>query len=168
MRNKQVVLIGDSVAPADELAFAESIGRVVGRRGWGLVTGGRDGVMEAASRGCREEGGLVIGILPTEDDSSGNDYCHFLVPTGLGWTRNSINTLAGDVVIAIGGRAGTLSEIAYAWMFGKPLLAVTGFGGWSEKLAGEKIDDRRDDLVVPVADIAEVETGLLRALGEAE
>lgn len=166
MRLRQVAVIGDADASAAAEDFAEAVGRVIGRNGWALLSGGRDGVMAAASKGCREAGGFVVGILPTPDDSSGNTHCHVLLPTGLGWTRNSLTPLAGDAVIAIGGRAGTLTEIAFAWSFGKPILAATGLGGWSERLAGEAIDDRRQDRLLPVASADEVESALRRLLGE--
>ncbi|MDP6419489.1 MAG: TIGR00725 family protein [Candidatus Krumholzibacteria bacterium] len=166
MRKKQISVIGDSEATGDLEAFAVALGREIARRGWNLVNGGRGGVMEAASQGCREEGGLVLGILPGDDDSEGNEHCHFLLPTNMGWTRNSLNVLAGDAVIALGGRSGTLSEIAYAWGYGKPCLAVTGFGGWSETLAGTALDDRREDRIHPVSDPEEACDLLSRLLGE--
>ncbi|MCB9515290.1 MAG: TIGR00725 family protein [Candidatus Krumholzibacteriia bacterium] len=165
MRHKQVAVIGDADASPEAEAFAEELGRVIGRNGWALISGGRDGVMGAASRGCRDAGGVVVGILPTSDDSAGNPHCQVLLPTGMGWTRNSLTALAGDVVVAIGGRAGTLSEIAFAWSYGKPVLAATGFGGWSERLAGEAIDDRRPDRLEPVADSRAAEALLRRLLG---
>jgi uncharacterized protein (TIGR00725 family) len=167
VRLKQVVIIGDANStPAADL-FAEDLGRRIARRGWALLSGGRDGVMEAASRGAREEGGIVVGILPTDDDSSGNEYCQVLIPTGMGWTRNSLNVLAGDVVVAIGGKAGTLTEIAFAWSYGKVILGVVGVGGWSDRLAGTAIDDRRQDVIRPVTTPAEAETALLTILEDA-
>ena len=165
MRRKQVAVIGDAEAGEAALAFAEELGRRIGANGWALISGGREGVMGAASRGCREAGGIVVGILPTADDSSGNEYCHVLLPTGLGWTRNSLTPLAGDAVVAIGGRAGTLTEIAFAWAYRKPILAVTGQGGWSERLAGQAIDDRWDSVLEPVATPDEAEAALRRLLG---
>jgi len=166
LRLKQVSVIGDADAGPEACRFAEEVGRIIARHGWGLVSGGRGGVMEAASRGCREAGGMSVGILPGMDDLDGNDHCQFQIPTNLGWTRNSLNALAGDAVLAIGGRAGTLTEIAFAWSYGKPILAATGFGGWSERLAGQAIDDRRDAVLRPVSTPAEAETRLLEILGE--
>ncbi len=168
MRLKQVSVIGDADASPEACAFAEALGAAIGRRGWALLSGGRGGIMEAASRGCRDAGGMVVGILPTDDDSSGNEHCHVVVPTGMGWTRNSLTALAGDVIVAIGGRAGTLSEIAFGWSYGKPLLAATGLGGWSERLAGQRIDDRREDRIEPVSTPEEAEAALARILEEAE
>ena len=164
MRERQVAIIGDSEAGEAAMVFAEKLGRLIGERGWAIISGGRGGVMEAASRGCREAGGLVLGILPSSDDSMGNDYCHFLLPTGMGWTRNSLTALAGDAVVAIGGKAGTLTEIAYAWSYDKPVIAVTGLGGWSERLAGEAIDDRRNDRLRPAATPQEAIEELARIL----
>ncbi len=166
MRLKQVAVIGDADASPEACAFAEALGEAVGRNGWALLSGGRDGVMSAASRGAREAGGMVVGILPTADDSAGNKDCHVLLPTGMGWTRNSLNALAGDVVVAIGARAGTLTEIAFAWSYGKPILAATGLGGWSERLAGQAVDDRRSDLIEGVSSPDQAEAALRRILGE--
>ncbi len=167
MRQRQVAIIGDAEASDAALAFAEELGRLIGEKGWALVSGGRQGIMEAASKGCREAGGLVLGILPTGDDSAGNPYCHLLVPTGMGWTRNSLTALTGDAVVAIGGRAGTLTEIAYAWSYGKPILAATGLGGWSDRLAGQAIDDRRADRLTPVATPEEAARKLAELLADA-
>ncbi|MBM4117197.1 TIGR00725 family protein [bacterium] len=167
MRLRQVAIVGDADASPAAEAFAEALGRAIARHGWALISGGREGVMGAASRGCRAAGGIVVGILPTADDSAGNEHCQVQLPTGMGWTRNSLTALAGDVVVAIGGRAGTLTEIAYAWSYGKPILAATGLGGWSERLAGAAIDDRRPDRLLPVASAAEAEAALLALLGQA-
>ena len=109
---------------------------------------------------------MAIGILPGLDDADCNDYCQFQIPTNMGWTRNSLNALAGDAVVAIGGKAGTLTEIAFAWSYDKFVLAVTGFGGWSERLAGEAIDDRREAVLVPVSSPGEVEAHLVDFFGE--
>ncbi len=168
MRLRQVAVIGDADASPEACAFAEALGEAIGRNGWALLSGGRDGIMSAASRGARRAGGVVVGILPTADDSAGNEDCHVLLPTGMGWTRNSLTALAGDVVVAIGGRAGTLTEIAYAWSYGKPIIAATGLGGWSERLAGQAVDDRRDECIEAVASPEQAESALRRILGEGD
>lgn len=78
------------------------------------------------------------------------------IPTGIGWARNSVDVLAGDIVIAIGGRAGTLSELAFAWRYNKPIIAVPNFGGWAKRLAGARIDDRRSDHIYVAKTVDEV------------
>lgn len=129
-RKRQIVVIGSSDV-TDNLPEAVAIGRFIAAQGFVLITGGRGGVMEAVSRGAAENGGVVIGILPGENIDSANRYCSVVIPTGLGFARNAVNVLAADVVIAIGGRSGTLSELAYARLYGKPLICCTFAGGWS-------------------------------------
>ena len=154
MRRFQVVVIGDSQAAEAACALAEEVGAVVARRGAALITGGRGGVMEAASRGARSAGGLTIGIVPSERLSEGNRWCDVVIPTGMGWARNAVNALAADLVVAIGGRAGTLTEIGYAWAYGRPVAAFADAAGWAARLAGEPVDDRREDRVIRLADVA--------------
>ncbi len=151
-RRYQIAVCGDSeIQNKEQGEIAYAIGREIARQGCTLIQGGRGGVMEAAARGCLECGGLTVAILPSASFSEANRYSQVVIPTGLGWTRNSLVVLAADGVIAIGGRGGTLSEIAYAWMYGKPVVAITGepsIQGWSSILAGKKIDDRRDDIIL--------------------
>ena len=106
---------------------AEETGRLLAQAGAIVVTGGRTGVMEAASKGAREAGGLTLGILPGSDRSEANPYVQVAVPTGMGEARNALVVRAADGVIAIGGEWGTLSEIALARKGGKP---VVGIGSW--------------------------------------
>jgi uncharacterized protein (TIGR00725 family) len=111
--------------------------------------------MEAACRGFRrgrDELGrhraLAIGVLPTETSDFANDYVDMVIPTGFGWARNAIIVRMANAVISIAGCSGTLSEIALAWQMGRPLVAMAGSGGWSEKLAGESLDGRREDRIM--------------------
>ncbi|MCR8453723.1 MAG: TIGR00725 family protein [Crenarchaeota archaeon] len=152
-----VAIIGDSEATnADELLFAEKLGEELARMGVVVVTGGRGGIMEAVCRGAKKAGGITVGILPGFDKNEANKFVDIVIPTGIGWARNQIVALMADLIIAIGGRSGTLSELAYAWMYNKPIVAVKGFGGWSEKLAGSKIDDRRNDIIHSAARVEDV------------
>lgn len=95
-----------------KLAF--ETGRLIAGEGWILVCGGMGGVMEHSSRGAREEGGVVIGILPGTDRGDGNQYLTYALPTGLGHVRNTVVVSSCDALIAIGGGFGTLSEISFA------------------------------------------------------
>lgn len=154
---KLVAVIGDSETEnEDEIRFAEKLGEELAKIGLAIISGGRGGIMEAVSRGAKRAGGLTIGILPGFTKEEANRYIDIVIPTGIGWARNQIVVLSGDVVIAIGGGSGTLSEIAYAWMYNKPIIAVVGFGGWSEKLAGRKIDDRRPDKIYVARSVDDV------------
>lgn len=141
-RPLQVCLIGPSEAPPATLAAAEAIGVALAQRDITLITGGRGGVMEAASRGAHRAGGVTVGILPGRHHRDANPWCTVVIPTGLGDARNSLTALAGDLIIAIGGAAGTLSEISLGWVHGKAILGLTGYGGWTDELAGTSIDHR--------------------------
>lgn len=157
MRKIIIGIIGDSeIENPEEISFCEKLGEELAKRGFVIISGGRTGVMEAVSKGAKKVDGLTIGILPSGSKNEANPYIDIPIPTNLGWTRNSIVPLASDILIAVGGKAGTLSEMAYGWMYGKPIIGVVGFGGWSEKLAGKKIDDRRDDVILPARTIEEI------------
>ncbi|MFH1418159.1 MAG: TIGR00725 family protein [Planctomycetota bacterium] len=159
-RIPQVAIIGSSQADEQMLKIAEQAGKVVAKLGAALVTGGRGGVMQAASKGCAEAGGTVIAVTPHESMDEVNPYAHYHIPTAMGWARNCITGIAGDVVLVIGGMAGTMSEIAYAWMYGRPIVAMSCCEGWSKRIAGQAVDTRRDDVVVDCKSIDELEAVL--------
>jgi uncharacterized protein (TIGR00725 family) len=116
------------IGPGDEpTVVAAEVGRLLAERGATLICGGRGGAMEAACRGAKEADGLTVGILPGSDRSEANPFVDVVLPTGLGEARNALVVGAADVVIAIGGGYGTLSEIALALKVGK---RVIGLGTW--------------------------------------
>ncbi|MHA1730923.1 MAG: TIGR00725 family protein [Promethearchaeota archaeon] len=147
-RRKVVSVIGASRPSPEALAMAEAVGREVARRGYILACGGLGGVMEAACRGAKAEGGTTIGIIPGKDKADANRFVDIIIPTNIGYARNTMVVLAGDAVIAVAGGAGTLSELCYAWVFKKPVVAMTGVGGWSNEMAGSKLDGSRGDEIL--------------------
>lgn len=163
-RKPQIAVIGSSQADAKMLEIAEQAGALAAKLGAAVVTGGRDGIMSAASKGCAEAGGVVIAVTPHTQMDEVNDYAHYHIPTAMGWARNCITGIAGDVVLVIGGMAGTLSEIAYAWMHDRPVIAMTCCEGWSKRIAGRSIDTRRSDTIIGCETIDELETALRRLL----
>ena len=124
----RIAVIGAGDCTAEEARAAEAVGRAVASRGAVLLTGGLGGVMAAASRGAHEAGGLVVGILPGGRAADANPWVDVPIVTGLGDARNVIVAGSADAVIAVGGRLGTLSEIAFALKRGIP---VVGLGTWS-------------------------------------
>ncbi len=122
-----IAVIGGRDVTDDLLSEAEEAGRIIARTGIVLVTGGLGGVMEAACKGAKAEGGTTVGILPQEDSSAANPYVDIPVATGLGIARNAIIARTADAMVAVGGAYGTLSEIAFALQLGKP---VAGIGTW--------------------------------------
>ncbi len=108
--------------------WARQVGRLVAERGFGVVCGGLGGVMEAACEGCRQAGGLTVGILPGSDPAAANPWVQVAIPTGLGQARNVLVVMAGQGAVAVSGGPGTLSEIGHAMKMGRP---VVGLGTWS-------------------------------------
>jgi uncharacterized protein (TIGR00725 family) len=119
-----VAVVGSGTASGKLYEKAREVGRLVAERSATLVCGGRSGVMEAAARGVTEAGGTAIGILPDEDRKSANEYLSYSIATGTGHARNLAVVCSGDVVIAIGGEYGTLSEIGLARKVGRPVVAL--------------------------------------------
>lgn len=122
-----VGVIGASAASEEEGVAAEEVGREVAARGAVLVCGGLGGVMEAACRGARSAGGRTVGLLPGLDRADANPWVDVAIATGIGELRNGLVVRAVDVLIAVGGEFGTLSEIALALREGAP---VVGLGTW--------------------------------------
>lgn len=122
----------DPVPPA-ALRAAEEVGRLLARRGAVVVSGGLSGVMEAVSRGAKEGGGLVIGILPGFDKRDANPYVDVALTTGMGWMRNALVVRAADAVIMISGGIGTLNELTMAYQ-DKPTVILEGTGGWADRV----------------------------------
>jgi len=115
------------------LEVAEQVGRGIAQRGGVLVCGGRGGVMQAACKGAKEMKGVTVGLLPDSKDEA-NEFVGIPLSTGLGMRRNFLVVSAADAVIAFGGRWGTLSEISFAMIFGKPVVLVAGTGGCVDEL----------------------------------
>ncbi len=116
----QIAVCGASLCGEDLLAAAEAVGRTIAEHGGTVLTGGRGGVMAAASRGACEAGGVVVGVLP--DLSDGNPYLTVRIRTNMGHARNVVLVQSADAVVAVGGECGTLSEIAIAVKEGIPVV----------------------------------------------
>jgi uncharacterized protein (TIGR00725 family) len=120
----RVSVIGGGVVGESAKRDAREVGRLLAERGHTLVCGGRGGVMRAACRGTREADGHTIGILPGEDRSAANDYVETAIATGMGAGRNALVVLNGDAVIAIDGSGGTLSEVGFSSVYGRPIAGL--------------------------------------------
>ena len=132
-----IAVCGPDPASPEVQEQAEEIGRLIARAGAVLVCGGLGGVMEAAGRGATSEGGVVIGILPATDRSEANPYLTWSLPTGMGEMRNALIVRAADVLIAVAGEFGTLSEVALALKTGVP---VVGLDTWELAKAGRPVE----------------------------
>ncbi|MDB3935677.1 TIGR00725 family protein [Granulosicoccus sp.] len=145
-RQYTVAVIGDARAEPDSVKYklAQDCGALLMEKGFTVVTGGLGGVMEAASRGARESdawtSGRVVALLPGSDPTEANSWADVVVPTSLDHLRNAV-VAQSDAVIAIGGGAGTLSEMAFAWIH-RRLIVGLRVDGWSGQLADQCIDNR--------------------------
>ncbi len=117
-------VIGAGTCLDSTYKIAMGLGFEIGKRGWNLVCGGLGGVMEGAAKGCVQAGGMTIGILPDLNKNSANSYIRVHIPTGLGEGRNLLVVRASDILVAIAGGYGTLSEIALALKSKKPVIGL--------------------------------------------
>ena len=131
---KQIVVIGASKATKEEENIAFEVGSEIAKNGYILICGGKDGIMEAACKGAKENNGTTVGIIPDEIPEGGNKYLDIIIPTGINYSRNFIVQNSGSAIIMIGGSYGTLSELAYALLFHKKVIAL--------KSKWEKIDKK--------------------------
>ena len=129
-RKPIIGVMGGSQCDGEIYELARQVGRLIAERGAVLLCGGRGGVMEGAAKGAREAGGLTIGIMPggNVSESPPNPYIDIPIFTGLGDARNAINVKTADVVIAVSGGYGTLSEIALALKNDTPVVGLKTWG----------------------------------------
>jgi uncharacterized protein (TIGR00725 family) len=145
-RRKVIAVIGDARLElgSEKEGLTEEIGRALVDAGYRVLTGGLGGVMEAACRGARSSPkyvtGDTIGLLPGHDPCEANEFVDIVIATGLDHVRNSVVAHA-DAVVAIGGGAGTMSEICLAWIY-KRLIIAMRVEGWSGRIAGQRVDER--------------------------
>lgn len=141
------------------IALASAVGAEVAKRGGVLVTGARQGVMEAASRGAKQENGLTIGFLPSMNKADANDHVDIIFPTGLGRARNLLIARGCDALIMIGGSCGTLNELTIAYAEGRPIVVLRGSGGWADRiltvLHKDRYLDEREIVEIGIADTPE-------------
>ena len=136
---RQVAVIGAGGAEerSEIWTLAEEVGRRLGEAGVTVVCGGRSGVMAAVARGAASAGGDVIGVLPWTEPGEANPDCTHVVATGVGHARNLAVVGSGEVVIAIGGEWGTLSEIGHARAIGRTVVALRSWSlGGRDRMEG--------------------------------
>lgn len=121
---RRIGVIGDAVCSEKVMDLAEEVGREIAKRKGVLICGGLTGVMEGAARGAKKEGGLTIGIIPSEQADDANPFIDIPIVTGLRDARNVIVVRSSEAIIAIHGKYGTLSEIAFALKFKVPVIGL--------------------------------------------
>ncbi len=130
-RKLQIAVIGGGTPSVQTADLAEEVGRLIAERDGIVVCGGLEGVMEAVCRGAKSADGRTVGLIPGVDPSQANEFVEIVIPTGFGEARNALIVRAAEVVIALPGQSGTLSEIAFALVAGKPVISL---GAWKREL----------------------------------
>jgi uncharacterized protein (TIGR00725 family) len=159
---KKIGIIGPNKSMCNQQLydFGVELGRQAATKDRTFVCGGLGGFMEAVCKGVKQSKdtfiGQTVGILPDDTTENANQFIDTAVATGAGIARNIIIVRTADIIIAAGGGAGTLSEIAFAWQLKKTVLCVTLFEGWTKELAGKNLDSRENGLLIPVNSIDEI------------
>ena len=153
MRRLQIAVIGYNTQCTEVATkIAYEVGREIATAGAVLVCGGLGGVMEAACKGAKENGGTTIGIIPQEEFSHANEFCDIVVCTGIGFARDFVVASSADGIIAIGGGVGTLIEMGVGYMTKKTVVAISGSGGVAEMYGGKYLDERNRVKILTATD----------------
>jgi len=123
-----ISVIGGHIADKKTEKIAEQIGQIIAELGAILICGGLGGVMLSAAKGAKQAGGTTVGILPGKDKIEANPYIDIPIATGMGYTRNTIVAGSPDIVIALFGKEGTLSEIGFALSEKKSIIGINTWG----------------------------------------
>lgn len=143
MKKRVVSVIGGHSCEEEVEQIAQNLGKKLAKVVDILVTGGLSGTMKAVCQGFKAEGGLTIGIIPSYNKKDANEYVDIVIPTGMGLARNVLVVKSADIVVALPGKAGTLSEVAYCLQFGIPLVSLNSWdipGVIKVKTAEEAVD----------------------------
>ncbi|PMQ04915.1 hypothetical protein DyAD56_12840 [Dyella sp. AD56] len=163
-RKPQVCVLGSAEPGSKAYELAGQAGALLARAGITLVSGCGSPATRHAAQSAIDAGGLVVSIIPSGTMPAVDWPATVVIPCGMGDARNLLMALAGDACLVIGGRAGTISEVCLAWLHHRPLLPLTGCGGWSDGLLQNPPDERANSPILPW-DSVEVLEAKLRSLG---
>lgn len=164
IRRPQVSVLGSAEPGSAAFVLAGEAGALLAKLGITVVSGCGSPATRVAAERAVAAGGTVLSIVPP-DEMPGPDWpATVVVPCGMGDARNLLMALACDACLVIGGRAGTISEVCLAWLHKRPLLPLVGCGGWSDGLLENPPDERKNSLILPWGNAAELEANL-RQLG---
>ncbi|GAA5118689.1 hypothetical protein JIN84_22795 [Luteolibacter yonseiensis] len=160
-RPRQVCVLGSAEPGSQAYELAAAAGELLATLGITVVSGCGSPATRVAAERALGAGGTVVSIVPSDDIGLEDWPCSVLIPCGMGDARNLLMALAGDACLVIGGRAGTISEVCLAWLHHRPLLPLTGCGGWSDQLERNPPDERGNSPILPWGSVEELRTRLL-------
>nr|WP_315473454.1 Rossmann fold nucleotide-binding protein [uncultured Rhodoferax sp.] len=164
LRRKQVCVLGSAEPGSAAYDLAGQAGELMARLGITVVSGCGSPATRFAAERAMAAGGTVVSIIPEGEMPAADWPATVVIPSGVGDARNLLMALAGDACLVIGGRAGTISEVCLAWLHKRPLLPLTGCGGWSDQLEQNPPDERKNSPILPWNSVDALEQQL-RALG---
>lgn len=164
LRRKQVCVLGSAEPGSAAYDLAGQAGELMARLGITVVSGCGSPATRFAAERAMAAGGTVVSIIPEGEMPAADWPATVVIPSGVGDARNLLMALAGDACLVIGGRAGTISEVCLAWLHKRPLLPLTGCGGWSDHLEQNPPDERKNSPILPWNSVDALEQQL-RALG---
>ena len=147
-RAPQVCILGSAEPGSAAYQLAGDAGELLAQLGITVVSGCGSPATRVAAERALAAGGQVVSIIPSDDIDLQDWPCSVLIPCGMGDARNLLMALAGDACLVIGGRAGTISEVCLAWLHRRPLLPLTGCGGWSDQLERNPPDERGNSRIL--------------------
>lgn len=152
-RRRQILVIGhdQDECTSEQEKIAYETGTEIAKSGAVLITGGLGGIMKAATKGAHDAGGITLGIIPQNTHSFANEFCDIVIPTGIGYSRDFLNSLTSDGVIIIGGGSGTLAEVCAAYMHKRPMVAIKNTGGIADQYADKFVDSRERVKIIGVS-----------------
>lgn len=159
-RARQVCILGSAEPGSAAYELAGAAGALLAHHGITVVSGCGSPATRVAAERALAAGGLVVSIVPSDDIALEAWPCSVLIPCGMGDARNLLMALAGDACLVIGGRAGTISEVCLAWLHHRPLLPLTGCGGWSDQLERHPPDERGNSRILPWGSVEALERQL--------
>jgi uncharacterized protein (TIGR00725 family) len=148
-RRPQVSILGSAEPGSAAYERAAEAGALLASLGITVVSGCGSPATRVAAERAIAAGGAVLSIVPPDVMPPADWPATVVVPCGMGDARNLLMALAGDACVVIGGRAGTISEVCMAWLHKRPLLPLTGCGGWSDGLLDNPPDERNNSRILP-------------------
>jgi uncharacterized protein (TIGR00725 family) len=156
-------MLGSAEPGSAAYELAGEAGALLAKLGITVVSGCGSPATRVAAERAIAAGGLVVSIIPPDTMPPADWPATVVIPSGMGDARNLLMALSGDACIVIGGRAGTISEVCLAWLHKRPLLPLTGHGGWSDSLLTNPPDERKNSPILPWSSTTEL-SGHLRSL----
>lgn len=159
-RRPQVCVLGSADPGSQAYELAGQAGALLADLGLTVVSGCGSPATKHAAQCALAAGGTVVSILPTDTLPADDWPASIVIPCGMGDARNLLMALAGDGCLVIGGRAGTISEVCLAWLHRRPLLPLSGCGGWSEGLRDHPPDERNLAPILPRSSTGDLQARL--------